>query len=82
MGVASEAVFVERIDMAESSDRTQRRKEFAVAAIAIISGLVLIYVAYNVLRAATLSQAFAAYVGVFAVAGGILYGTSTLLVSE
>ena len=60
----------------------QGRKGLAVAAIAIISGLVLIYVANNILSAATISQAFAAYVGVFAVAAGILYGASTLLVSE
>ncbi|MGP8011882.1 MAG: hypothetical protein ACLPI9_05335 [Halobacteriota archaeon] len=60
----------------------QRRKGLAVAVIAIISGLVLIYVANNILSATTLGQAFAAYVGVFAVAAGILYGASTLLVSE
>ena len=60
----------------------QGRKGLAVAAIVIISGIVLIYVANNILSAATLSQALAAYVGVFAVAAGILYATSTLLVSE
>ncbi|MFZ0925892.1 MAG: hypothetical protein WCE82_08055 [Halobacteriota archaeon] len=60
----------------------QGRKGLAVAAIATISGLVPIYVANNILSAATLSQAFAAYVGVFAIAAGILYATSTLLVSE
>jgi hypothetical protein len=53
-----------------------------VAAIAIISGLALIYLANNLLSAATLSQAFAGYVGVFVVAAGILYGASTLLASE
>jgi drug/metabolite transporter superfamily protein YnfA len=60
----------------------QRRKQLVVAAIAIISGAELIYVANNMLSAASLGQAFAAYVGVFAVAAGILYGASALLVSE
>jgi cytochrome c biogenesis protein CcdA len=60
----------------------QERKRLAVAAIAIIFGTVLIYVANNILSAGTLGQAFAAYVGVFAVAAGILYGANTLLVSE
>ncbi|MGA3198281.1 MAG: hypothetical protein ABSD89_02630 [Halobacteriota archaeon] len=72
--------------MAQARDISARvgqgRKGLAVAAIAIISGLVLIYVANNILSAATLSQAFAAYVGVFVVAMGILFGVSTLLVSE
>ena len=60
----------------------QRRKGLAVAAIALISGIVFIYVADNVLSGGTLSQAFAAYVGVFAVAAGILYGANTLLIRE
>ena len=60
----------------------QRRKGLAVAAIAIIFGIVLIYVANNVLSGGTISQAFAAYVGVFAVAAGILYGANTLLIRE
>jgi hypothetical protein len=60
----------------------QRRKGLAVAAIALISGIVFIYVADNVLSGGTLSQAFAAYVGVFAVAAGILYGANALLVRE
>jgi uncharacterized membrane protein len=60
----------------------QGRKGLAVAAIVIISGIVLIYVANNTLSAATPSQALVAYVGVFVVAAGILYGASTLLVPE
>jgi hypothetical protein len=60
----------------------QGRKGLAVAAIVIISGIVLIYVANNTLSAVTPSQALVAYVGVFVVAAGILYGASTLLVPE
>lgn len=60
----------------------QRRTSLALAAIAIIAGVVLIYVANNVLTAGTLGQAFAAYVGVFVAAGGILYGALTWLSSE
>ena len=60
----------------------QGRKGLAVAAIVIISGIVLIYVANNTLSNATPSQALVAYVGVFVVAAGILYGASTLLVPE
>jgi uncharacterized membrane protein HdeD (DUF308 family) len=60
----------------------QGRKGLAVAAIVVISGIVLIYVANNTLSKATPSQALVAYVGVFVVAAGILYGASTLLVPE
>jgi uncharacterized membrane protein len=60
----------------------QARKGLAVAAIVVISGIVLIYVANNTLSKATPSQALVAYVGVFVVAAGILYGASTLLVPE
>jgi len=60
----------------------QGRKGLAAAAIVIISGIVLIYVANNTLSAVTPSQALVAYVGVFVVAAGILYGASTLLVPE
>jgi hypothetical protein len=60
----------------------QGRKGLAVAAIVIISGIVLTCVANNTLSAATPSQALVAYVGVFVVAAGILYGASTLLAPE
>ena len=60
----------------------QRRKWLAVAVIVIITGLVLIYLANNVLMAGTPSQALAAYAGVFVVAAGILYGASTLLAPD
>jgi hypothetical protein len=60
----------------------QGRKGLAVAAIVVICGIVLIYVANNTLSKATPSQALVAYVGVFVVAAGILYGASTLLVPE
>ena len=60
----------------------QGRKGLAVAAIAIVAGIALIYVANNTLSATTPSQALVAYVGVFVVAAGILYGASTLLVTE
>ena len=58
------------------------RKGLAIAAIVIISGIVLIIVANNTLSKATPSQALIAYVGVFVVAAGILYGASTLLVPD
>jgi uncharacterized membrane protein HdeD (DUF308 family) len=60
----------------------QGRKGLAVAAIVVISGIVLIYVANNTLSKATPSQALVAYVGVFVIAAGILYSASTLLVPE
>jgi drug/metabolite transporter superfamily protein YnfA len=60
----------------------QGRKGLAVAALVTISGILLIYVANNTLSAATPGQALVAYVGVFVVAAGILYGASTLLVPE
>jgi len=68
--------------MAELSVARQRRKGLAIAAIAMISGLVLIYVANNILSVDTLGQAFAGYVGVFVVVAGILYGASTLFISD
>ncbi|MGB9371099.1 MAG: hypothetical protein WCB79_04115 [Halobacteriota archaeon] len=72
--------------MTLSRDRGARaglgRRGLAVAAIVIISGIVLIYVANNTLTAATPSQALVAYVGVFVIAAGILYSASTLLVPE
>ncbi len=72
--------------MAQAEDRGARvrqgRKGLAVAAIVIIAGIALIYVANNTLSATTPSQALVAYVGVFVVAAGILYGASTLLVPE
>ena len=58
------------------------RKGLLVAAIVVVAGLILIYVANNSLSATTPSQALVAYVGVFVVAAGILYGASTLLVRE
>jgi hypothetical protein len=42
----------------------------------------VIYLADYVLRAATPSQALFAYVGVFVVAVGILYGINTLLTPQ
>jgi uncharacterized membrane protein HdeD (DUF308 family) len=72
--------------MAQARDWSARvgqgRKGFAIAAIVIISGIVLIYVANNIVSAPTPSLALVAYVGVFVVAAGILYGASTLLVPE
>ena len=60
----------------------QGRKGLAIAAIVMIAGIVLIYVANNTLSATTPSQALVAYVGVFVVAAGILYGALTLLAPE
>lgn len=58
------------------------RRGLLGAAILVLAGITLIYIANNVLSATIPSQALAAYVGVFVVAAGILYGASTLLVRE
>jgi uncharacterized membrane protein len=58
------------------------RRGLLVAAIVVMAGTLLIYIANNALSATTPSQALVAYVGVFVVAAGILYGASTLLVRE
>ena len=60
----------------------QRRKGLAKAAIVMMAGIALIYVANNILSAVTPSQALVAYVGVFVAAAGILYGALTLLAPE
>ena len=58
------------------------RRGFLVAVVFVLAGVILIYIANNTLNPATPSQALVAYVGVFVVAAGILYGASTLLVRE
>ena len=60
----------------------ERRRGLVIALIVIICGVIAIYIADNTLSAATPSQALVAYIGVFVVAVGILYGASTLLVPE
>ncbi|HYA32954.1 MAG TPA: hypothetical protein VEG65_03015 [Candidatus Bathyarchaeia archaeon] len=60
----------------------QRRAGLAAAFAVTVCGLVLIYIADDVLGAATPSLALVAYVGVFVVAAGLLYGASTLLILE
>jgi len=49
------------------------------AATAVIVGALLIYVANNTLSANTPGQALVAYIGVFVIAAGVVYGASTLL---
>jgi drug/metabolite transporter superfamily protein YnfA len=49
------------------------------AATATLVGALLIYAANNTLSANTPGQALVAYVGVFVIVAGILYGVSTLL---
>ena len=49
------------------------------AVTAVIVGALLIYAANNTLSASTPGQALVAYVGVFVVVAGILYGVTTLL---
>jgi hypothetical protein len=51
-----------------------------IAAIVVMAGALLIFLANYALSAAILGQALVAYVGVFMVAAGILYGASTLLI--
>ena len=58
------------------------RRGFLVAAVVVLAGVILIYIANNTLNPVTPGQALVAYVGVFVVAAGILYGASTLLVRE
>ena len=58
------------------------RRGFLGAVILVLTGILLIYIAKNVLSATIPSQALVAYVGVFFVAAGILYGASTLLFQE
>jgi hypothetical protein len=49
------------------------------AATAVIAGALLIYAANNTLSANTPTQAVVAYVGVFVIVAGIIYGVMTLL---
>jgi drug/metabolite transporter superfamily protein YnfA len=49
------------------------------AATAVLFGALLIYAANNTLSANTPGQALVAYAGVFVIAAGVVYGTSTLL---
>lgn len=58
------------------------RTGFLGAAILVLAGILLIYIANNVLSATIPSQALVAYVGVFLVAAGVLYGASMLLFRE
>ena len=55
------------------------RAELLGAATAVIVGALLIYVANNTLNANTPGQALVAYIGVFVIAAGVVYGASTLL---
>ncbi|MGZ8880284.1 MAG: hypothetical protein ACXW1R_08750 [Halobacteriota archaeon] len=69
--------------MRSASDRGDRvregRAELLGAATAVIVGTVLIYAANNTLSANTPGQALVAYVGVFVIVAGIIYGATTLL---
>jgi drug/metabolite transporter superfamily protein YnfA len=49
------------------------------AATAVIVGALLIYAANKTLSANTPGQALVAYVGVFVIAAGMMYGATTLL---
>jgi hypothetical protein len=49
------------------------------AATAVAVGALIIYVANNTLSANTPGQALVAYVGVFVIAAGVVYGASSLL---
>jgi uncharacterized membrane protein HdeD (DUF308 family) len=60
----------------------ERRRGLLGAAVVGSVGLTLIYIADNLINPTVLSQALVAYVGVFVVAGGVLYGVSTLLNQE
>jgi FtsH-binding integral membrane protein len=73
-------------EMTKANDWAARLRErriglLGAAAIGAV-GLILIYLANNVLGATALGQALVAYAGVFVAAGGILYGVSTLLIRE
>jgi drug/metabolite transporter superfamily protein YnfA len=69
--------------MRNAPDRGDRvregRAELLGAATAVIVGALLIYAANNTLSANTSGQALVAYVGVFVIAAGVVYGASTLL---
>jgi hypothetical protein len=49
------------------------------AATAVVVGILIIYVANNTLSANTPGQALVAYVGVFVIAAGLVFGASALL---
>jgi hypothetical protein len=69
--------------MKKATDCGDRVREERVgllgAATAVIVGAVLIYAADNTLSANTPGQALVAYVGVFVIAAGLVYGASILL---
>jgi len=69
--------------MRNASERGDRVREGRAgllgAATAVIVGAVLIYAANNTLNANTPGQALVAYVGVFVIAAGMIYGATTLL---
>jgi len=69
--------------MRNAPDRGDRvregRAELLGAATAVIVGALLIYAANNTLSANMPGQALVAYVGVFVIAAGVVYGASTLL---
>jgi hypothetical protein len=73
----------ERYKMEKATDWGDRVREGRVgllgAATAVIVGALLIYAANNTLSANTPGQALVAYVGVFVIAAGIIYGVTTLL---
>jgi hypothetical protein len=74
----------ENTEMGETRELVNRlragRVGFIIAAIVVMAGTLLIFLANYALSAAILGQALVAYVGVFMVAAGILYGASTLLI--
>jgi hypothetical protein len=61
--------------------RERRRGLLGAAAIGSV-GLILIYLANNLLSPTVPGQALVAYIGVFVAAAGILYGVSTLFIQE
>jgi len=69
--------------MNKVTDWGDRMREVRVgllgAATAVIVGALLIYAANNTLSANTPGQALVAYVGVFVIAAGVVYGASMLL---
>ena len=69
--------------MGKATDWGDRVREGRVglvgAATAVIVGVLLIYAANNTLSVNTPGQALIAYIGVFLIAAGVIYGTSTLL---
>ncbi len=73
----------ERHKMNKVTDWGDRMREGRVgllgAATAVVVGALLIYAANNTLSANTPGQALVAYVGVFVIAAGVVYGASTLL---